>query len=78
MLEENRISTESRLISQEDGSIVVEKISTRTISKEQAIAEISSAINEIRNARSNLAAQVQNCDLVETDLQQKLASLVGA
>lgn len=77
MYTENRISAESKLISQEDGTVVVERLFMRTLSKEQAIAEISSSINEIRNSRANLVAQIENSDLIEADLQQKLASLIG-
>ena len=75
---DNRISLDSKLISQEDGTIVVEKISSRTVSKDQAIAEITDAINDVRSSRANLLAQIENCDLVEADLQQKLASLICA
>lgn len=74
----DKISPDSTLTLQEKGTVLIENITKREVSKEQAISEVSGQIEQIRNSRINLQAQLNNCDVVETDLQQKLASLVGA
>ncbi len=75
---EIRISAESTITPQQDGTLIIENLDTRIVTREQAIADISNSINSIRISRDSLNAQLADCDIAEAGLQQKLASLMGA